>query len=93
VQKPDSAAPYRTNGFAPESGCAADCSECDRLRMECQRVEAVYSLAAARLLGGIDKSAPGDEFQSLAARAAEAHIDMELAHLELARHVRPRFTN
>ena len=64
-----------------------ECSECDRLRSEHERLKRAYASAINILTARFDIT-PAAEYIRLRAIADEARIDSEVARLELEQHKR-----
>ena len=64
-----------------------ECSECDRMMVECEMVGHSYTTAMKALIAG-RQTASSSEFIRLSTANDEARIDYEVAVLELEQHKR-----
>jgi hypothetical protein len=64
-----------------------ECGQCDRLRLEYERLERAYAAAIDTLTTRSD-TAPAAEYIRLRTFADDARLDSEVARLELEKHKR-----
>jgi hypothetical protein len=72
-------------GYISVKITAVDCSECDRLTAEYQRLQQEYA-AAVNLLNASGAASEVRVYVKLRAAADEARIKAEIARLELQKH-------